>query len=256
MRVLLLGNGMVAARIAERVRAAGDEIVGLVRHPPERSRNADELERAAGVDRARMLDGARLREPDSIKALGALGAEIGVAAGFGYRVPCTLLEALVRGCVNVHPAWLPFNRGAYPNVWSILDGTPAGVTVHWMDENIDTGPVIAQRRVVVEPVDTGASLHAKLETTAAELFAETWPAIRAGTAVSHVQDPAEGTTHRVRDVDAVDEVDLDRAYPARQLIDLLRARTFPPHRGAWFRDGDRRVYLRLELDYDRPGEGP
>ena len=56
----------------------------------------------------------------------------------------------------------------------------------------------------------------------------------------------------MRDVEAVDEIDLDRPYRARDLLDLIRARSFPPHPGAYFRAGARRIYLELTL---RPEEG-
>jgi len=51
-------------------------------------------------------------------------------------------------------------------------------------------------------------------------------------------------------VERIDEIDLDRTYTARELIDIVRARTFPPHRGAYFRVGQRKVYLRLQLFYE------
>ena len=89
---------------------------------------------------------------------------------FGYILRPNFLRLIPRGCVNVHPALLPYNRGAYPNVWSIVDGSPAGVTIHFVDEGIDTGDIIAQAQVVIEPVDTGESLYRKLERGAVALF--------------------------------------------------------------------------------------
>lgn len=247
MRVLLFGNGRIASEIARELRLAGDTIVGLVRHPAARARNAEELARAAEIGPDAILDGSTLRSSDTLSRLRAAGAEIGVAAYFGYILAEEVLAIPPRGVVNVHPGLLPFNRGAYPNVWSILDRTPAGVTMHWMDRGVDTGPIIAQHPVAVAPADTGESLYRKLESAALELFRETWPAIRAGTCPSRVQ-PQGGTVHRSGDVNAVDRIELDREYRARDLIDLLRARTFPPHRGAYFEEAGRRIYLRLELE--------
>ncbi len=65
-----------------------------------------------------------------------------------------------------------------------------------------------------------------------------------------IQEYSKGTFHRVKDVEAIDEIELERLYTARTLIDLLRARTFPPHHGAYFRHDGRKIYLRLELIYD------
>jgi methionyl-tRNA formyltransferase len=124
-----------------------------------------------------------------------------------------------------------------------------------VDEGIDTGPIIARREVAVEPVDTGASLFAKLEDAALGLFQDTWPDILSGRAPRTAQDTALGSSHRVADVGRIDEIDPNRTYRAGELIDILRARTFPPHAGAYFRVSGRRVLLSLDLRYAEADEG-
>ena len=57
---------------------------------------------------------------------------------------------------------LDFNKGKKPNVWPIIEGTPAGVALHFIDENIDTGPIIARKEVLIEPTETAYSLYHKL----------------------------------------------------------------------------------------------
>jgi len=149
------------------------------------------------------------------------------------------LSSFGRGVVNLHTGWLPFNRGAHPNVWSIVKQKPAGVTLHWMDTRVDTGDIIARKQVEVSAEDTGKSLYHKLETAALALLEQTWPTIEAGRAPRERQSGVS-TSHRVRDLELIDEIELDRSYSARYLIDILRARTFPPYRGAFFRaDGKR-----------------
>jgi methionyl-tRNA formyltransferase len=152
-----------------------------------------------------------------------------------------------KGCINLHPALLPHNRGRFPNIWSIVSKTPAGVTIHYIDEGIDTGDVIAQKEVPVEVTDTGASLYRRLEIEGLELFKATWPAIQAGTASRSPQAAGSGSYHRARDVESIDEIDLQKSYRAEDLINVIRARTFPPHRGAYFMHEGRKIYLRLEL---------
>ena len=77
---------------------------------------------------------------------------------FAYVVNDDFIELFPKGCINLHPALLPHNRGRFPNIWSIVSKTPAGVTLHYIDEGIDTGDVIAQKEVPVEVTDTGAEL--------------------------------------------------------------------------------------------------
>jgi methionyl-tRNA formyltransferase len=152
--------------------------------------------------------------------------------------------------VNLHPAYLPYNRGQYPNVWSIIEGTPSGVTLHYINEKIDAGDVIAQREVPVELVDTGETLYRKLEQASLELFKDTWLLIKSDKPPRIPQSGEPGTYHRTRDAEAIDEIDLDGTYVARDLINVLRARTFPPYKGAYFRHQGRKIYLRLQLFYE------
>ncbi len=259
MRVLYFGNNRLGWRVASWLKAQGTEIVGAVIHPPARQRFADEIVQSTGLAPSAVFDGSRLRQPEMVSLLRALDADLGVSVSFGYLLPRRVVETFPAGCINLHTGYLPYNRGVYPNVWSIVEGTPAGVALHYIDEGVDTGDVIARREVAVEPVDTGQSLFVKLEEGALQLFQEIWPLVVSGRAPRTLQSPVEGTSHRVDDVARIDEIDLDRRYRAGDLIDILRARTFPPHSGAFFRVGGRRVFMRLELGYDdahEASEGP
>ncbi|HEY4184092.1 MAG TPA: formyltransferase family protein [Polyangia bacterium] len=249
MRLLFAGNNWLGLEALRFLREQGEEIVGLALHPPAKRRFGDELVAAAGVSPQAVLDGASLNSPAGLAAVAALGAEATVSVLFDYLFRAPFLEAFPRGVVNLHPSLLPYNRGQYPNVWSILDGTPAGVTFHYIDPGVDTGDIIAQRQVEVEPVDTGETLYRKLERAGLDLFREAWVPFREGRNPRLPQSGMAGTSHRTADVAAVDEIDLDRTYTGRALLDLLRARTFPPYRGAYFRSGGRKVHLRLQLEY-------
>lgn len=251
MRVLFLGNNRLAWRVLTWLSERGEEIAGLVIHPHGKRKYGDEIISSAGLDPSRIFDGSQLGRPEVVAAIRALRPDMALSVMFGYILKQDFIESFPAGVINLHPGYLPYNRGAYPNVWSIIENTPAGASLHYIDPGIDTGDLIAQRRVSVEPVDTGGSLYLKLEDASLELFKETWPAIRAGEA-RRAPQPAgtEGTSHRTKDVAQVDEIDLERTYTARALIDLIRARTFPPYRGAYFNAGGRKVYVRLQLCYE------
>lgn len=250
MRIIVFGNNWVAWQSVDWLRSRGENIVGLIVHPREKCRFRDEIVEAAGVPDAAVFRGDRLREPETVRAIAGLGADVGVSLLFDYILKPELIELFPGGVINLHPAYLPHNRGQYPNVWSIVEGSPSGVTLHYVDAGVDTGDIIAQTLVPFTAVDTGESLYRRLETAALELFKNTWPAIAAGEADRRPQELEAGSYHRVQDVDRIDEIDPDATYRARDLIDILRARTFPPHRGAFFRENGRKVYLRLHLYYE------
>ena len=106
--------------------------------------------------------------------------------------------------MNLHPSFLPYNRGANPNVWSIIDRTPAGVSLHYVDQGVDTGDLIAQHEVEVLPWDTGFTLYGKLEEAAVTLFQENWASIRRGAIPRHIQPSEAGTSHTTREVAQLD----------------------------------------------------
>lgn len=227
-----------------------EQIVGLILHPPARQKFGDEMIACMYGNDVQIIDGSTLRENSTLDLIASLKPDIGLSVLFGYILKPALLQLLPKGCLNLHPSFLPYNRGEYPNVWSIIEGTPAGVSLHYIDEGIDTGNIVAQTQVSVEPIDTGESLYRKLESAALDLFISSWEKFCKGEVVPQIQEYSKGTFHRVKDVEAIDEIELERLYTARTLIDLLRARTFPPHHGAYFRHDGRKIYLRLELIYD------
>jgi methionyl-tRNA formyltransferase len=249
VRIFFMGNNWLGSRALGWLRERGTDVVGLALHPPERQRHGDEILAVANLPPERIFDASRLRDPAVQRAIGALRPEIGLSVLLGYILAPAFLSVFPRGVVNLHPALLPWNRGAHPNVWSIVERTPAGATLHWVDPGVDTGDIIAQAPADVLPEDTGETLYRKLERVALDLLQQTWPAIEAGSAPRRCQE-GQGTSHRARDLERIDEIDLDRSYRARDLIDVLRARTFPPHRGAFFRAGGKRVYLRLGLEVE------
>lgn len=250
MRILYLGNNWVGWQIVRWLREHGEDIVGLVVHPPDKSKYREEIIQESGLANELIFEGSQLRHSRTLEDINNLRADIGISILFGYILKPEFLSLFPRGIVNLHPSLLPYNRGQYPNVWSIIDGTPAGVTLHYIDEGVDTGDIIAQCEIPVEPVDTGESLYRKLERTSVELFKKNWREIACNCAPRVPQGDTPGTYHRTKDVEAIDEIDLDKEYRARDLINIMRARTFPPHSGAYFRSCGRKVFMRLSLFYE------
>jgi methionyl-tRNA formyltransferase len=126
------------------------------------------------------------------------------AVSHGYRLILgrAVLDRLPDRVVNLHISLLPYNRGADPNLWSVLDDTPSGVTIHYIDPGVDTGDLIAQREVPLADDDTFATSYARLQDTMVTLFQEHWASIAAGACARRPQPPG-GTVHRAADQAAV-----------------------------------------------------
>jgi len=247
MRIVYFGNGPVALEVLRYLRGLGEEIVALVLHDDGTRSQGNEMIAETSLPLDFVFEARSLPKLGTIKSINDLGADIGVSVLFGHILKAEVLRLFPRGVLNVHPGLLPFNRGRNAQVWSIVEHTPAGATLHFMDEGVDTGPIVERLEVPIEPTDTGRSMRAKLEIASLEVLKAGWPAVLANDR-PQPQDPLAGTTHLVRDIESISEVDINATYRAGDLIDLLRALTSPPQTaGAYYRVGGRKVRLTLEL---------
>jgi methionyl-tRNA formyltransferase len=158
--------------------------------------------------------------------------------------------ALVRTvrCVNVHPGYNPHNRGWYPHVFSMLNGLPAGITIHEMDERLDHGPIIAQRQCAIYSWDTSESVYEALMQLETELVLEWFQRIRDGQ--YEAQSPAgEGNLHSKKNYEALKHLDLDRVGRFGDFLNLLRALTHGSYKNAFYVDETgQRVFVRLAFE--------
>lgn len=89
-------------------------------------------------------------------------------------------SGMVTRAINLHISFLPWNRGADPNLWSFVQETPKGVTIHYLDEGIDTGDIIIRKEVKMYPDDTLATSYNRLQEEIMTLFEQEWSSIKIG----------------------------------------------------------------------------
>jgi methionyl-tRNA formyltransferase len=127
-------------------------------------------------------------------------ADIIVSYGYRFILSRELVDRFSNRIVNLHISLLPWNRGADPNVWSFLEDTPKGVTIHYIDCGVDTGPILAQQEIDLSSEETLCSSYHKLSGVVEHLFKKTWAAIRSGRIETNPQ-VGKGSYHRVKDLE-------------------------------------------------------
>jgi phosphoribosylglycinamide formyltransferase-1 len=121
----------------------------------------------------------RDRDKEMADWLAANGVELVVCAGYMHLLTSPFLDRFP--CLNVHPSLLPDYPGAHAVEDALAAGaSETGVTVHFLDEGVDTGPVVAQEAVAIHPDDTLESLHARLQRVEHRLLPETVRSYLAG----------------------------------------------------------------------------
>jgi methionyl-tRNA formyltransferase len=190
---------------------------------------------------------AMLTEKSQLSLVSELRPDVVVAIGFRHVVPPEILSVPEHGCINLHPGLLPYARGFNPNVWSIVEDVPAGVTLHYMDEGVDTGPIIATSEVDTRFDETGKDLYARLEAASIELFVETWPQIESGECNVTDQENANATYHTKGDFTDLCELDPEATPSVREFLDVLRALTFPPFNNAHIEIDGERYFVDVDI---------
>lgn len=126
------------------------------------------------------------------------GIDFIISYGYRYVLSKYIIDKFNRRAINLHISLLPWNRGADPNLWSFLEDTPKGVTIHYIDYGIDKGDIIAQREVGYTQQDTLRTVYNRLINEIENLFFEIWPYIRSDE-IKAVPQPKGGTYHRLID---------------------------------------------------------
>jgi methionyl-tRNA formyltransferase len=135
-----------------------------------------------------------LRTPEAMDQLQAWRPDIIVVAAFGQILRQDALSLPPFGCINLHASLLPRYRGAAPIPASILAGeVETGVTLMKMDPGMDTGPILAQKKIPIPPRDTTQGLTEKLSILAAETLEEYLPVYIRGELTPEPQDSARAT---------------------------------------------------------------
>lgn len=248
MKIVLMANGPVGTQVARHVVASGDQILRLYLHDFGNQQCGEEIVAAAGVRPPEIFFAHQTNDPDAVASLRQLRPDFLITVYWSYLLKPEVFTIPQRGTVNFHPALLPINRGWYPHVHSIVDGTPCGVTLHAIDEGADTGPIWAQRKVACSLLENAGTIHARLQNEIVQLFVDSWEGIKSGQLQPRPQDHSQAIYRKKKDVDALDRIDLDRQYTGRELVNLLRARTFGSRGFAYVEDEEQgKIYLHLRL---------
>lgn len=126
--------------------------------------------------------------------------DIIISYNYNYIIKKEIIDLMRGNIINLHISLLPYNKGASPNFWSFIDDTPKGVTIHYVDEGIDTGDIIAQKELFFdETCETFESTYNKLNSSIKELLYEKWKDIIDKKIVPIAQNE-NGSCHNIRDL--------------------------------------------------------
>jgi methionyl-tRNA formyltransferase len=247
MRIIFMGTPDFAVPALVALVDAGHEVLAVYTQPPRPGGRRGKELTPSPVQKEAEVRGIEVRHPASLKgaeeqaAFAALEADIAVVAAYGLILPQAVLDAPRLGCLNIHASILPRWRGAAPIQRAILAGDPTtGVTIMQMEAGLDTGPMLATLRTVIER-KTAGELTGELADRGAQLLIGTLRDLAVHRAV---RQPEDGVTY-AKKIDKA-EARIDFSQDAEAVERQVRA--FMPAPGAFFElEGERYKVLAGEV---------
>ena len=200
MRIVFCGTPQFAVPTLKHLLAQSDfEVVGVITQP-DRPRGRGQEVSFSPVKEAALAAKLPVHQPEKIRApevqelLQGLAPDCIVIIAYGQIIPARLLPIPKLGWINLHASLLPKYRGAAPINWAIVNGeTRTGVTTMRIDAGMDTGEMLVQRGIEIDPKETAPELAARMSESGAPLLAETLRGLAAGTIAPKAQNHAEAS---------------------------------------------------------------
>ena len=242
MRIVFIGTGEVGVPTLQGLLKSEHDVVGVVTQPDKPVGRSQQIEpppikRIPITTNIAILQPPRIKDPHAIEKIRAITPDVIVVMAYGQILPRAVLEIPKIACLNLHASLLPRWRGAAPIQAAITAGDQeTGITVMYMDEGLDTGDILLERKLDILPTDTGASLHERLAQVAPEALFESLRLLTAKSAPRIPQDNAQATyAPKLKR----DDGRIDWSEPAEVIERKIRA--FNPWPGAFIKLGDRNL---------------
>ena len=183
-----------------------------------------------------------------ITNLSKLGSfDFGILAWWPKIISPELISLPKKGFINTHPSLLPYNRGKHYNFWALVEQSPYGVSLHFLGNGIDDGDIIAQTPIKYSWEDNGETMYNKANISMIKLFKKTYPSIRLENIKRRTQNLSKGSFHLAKELDEKSKIKLDSNYKARELLNLLRARTFTGQPACYFTDNGKTYEVTINI---------
>lgn len=263
-KIIFMGGNILGCMcLKELLRRRNVEIISVVGRYNDNGSVVDPKAWNASLLRVAMEKRLPFLQPKTVKSRGFLDElqrsekpDFIISVQFDKILGPALLNYPKVGCVNIQYAVLLNNRGCFPIPWALIDKEPVGVTIHWLDEGIDTADIIATKEVDVQPTDTAVILYNKVTTEALKLFKKYLPLIMENQAPK-ISQPRNGKSYHSTEYPY--NRNIDWTWSARKIDRMVRALTFPsfPSARTYYKDVEVEILNPVEIiSNDRNGFKP
>jgi methionyl-tRNA formyltransferase len=240
MRIAIMGQAAFGARVLETLADRGENVIVAWLPQGKAGAKPDPMKVAADTRGIPVHQPETYKAPETLREFQSLNPDLLIMAFVTDIIPRAFIETPGRGSICYHPSLLPRHRGGSAINWALIMGDKeTGLSIFWTDAGIDTGPILLQKRVPIDPEDTTGSLYFnRLFPLGVEAIAESVDLIKAGRASRLVQDESLATYEPLCN-DQVARIDWER--PAEEVHNLIRG--CDPQPGAYTFYQEKKVRL-------------
>lgn len=202
----------------------------------------ESLVRVANEAGLRVITGGKVRDPEVVEMIKKCEPDIIFCIGGMQIIPADVLKIPQLGTINIHPALLPKYRGRFSTAHAIFNGDKfTGATLHFMDENLDTGPIILQEKFPIDNEDTGKTVYDKFTSTGTKLFDEFIVLLISGNGIVSTSQNEEDATYYPKGLPGNGTIDW--SWDGQTINRFIRAMTFPPFPPPEFNIGETKMVV-------------
>ena len=227
MRYVFAGDRDISVHVLEFLIERRYFPSALIVSEDSKATHAQDLIRISKMPKELIFKGQSFNESKNLNILKQISPHYIFGIHFPYLAKREVLDIPEIGFLNLHPAFLPYNRGWHTPSWAILEKTKIGATLHFMSEQLDCGDIVHQKELEVFPSDTANTLYARIKSLELDVFKEALEDLITLNPPRIAQDIYSGTSHKRQDLfdPAIQKINLQSFYKAEDLINILRALT-------------------------------
>ncbi len=183
--------------------------------------------------------------------------DLGISIHYRSILTKEEIDSFKYGVINIHPGCLPFGRGSDPVIWSIIDDVPSGITIHWIDEGLDTGNILYQTRVNRQELETGESLYERMMQMYLPFFTVCWNDLECGITNNNIpkgisqksMETDEGWKYRPRKRKDLEKIgNMFSSWQKTRLIKNMLALTHSEYDNMYLKHAGKSYAVRLTLE--------
>lgn len=237
MSIAFFGDGWCAVNSLKKILKNEDfEVKCICLRNSHRDQNLQSIGKEHGID---VFWTENVNSRKFIETIKAYQVDLFLSVSFDQIFRKELLSIPPMRAVNCHSGKLPFYRGKCPLIWALINGeTEFGITVHYMDEGIDTGDIILQRVFPISDLDDYASVSQRDALETPSIVYDALKVIQLGTCAPRRQDEIDAIGTYCGGRGEGDEI-IEWNQPSRRIFNFVRALCHPGPKAVTFRKGDK-----------------